>query len=203
MLTTAIIFVAGCLIAWQSRRHLRFGVIGLQLFLLVVVCVGAFQLESRQDDLSAAQDDITQTQDQLKRERLVRSRVQGEINRYVCNENNKQDRLLAGLIEVSIGGQSSFGAGIDSSSLSPFDLEVIRSIGKVQRLSETNPNQLKSAFQRALRQLQAETPCGAVVTAFLAASTTDDLKAIRTILQESSDDSLRSPKSPGSGKGQP
>lgn len=183
MLTTGFIFLVGCLIAWQARRHLTFSMIALQLFLLVVVSLGAYQLESRQDDLAEAQDEIAQTQTRLKRERVVRSRVQGEINRYVCSENNKQDRVLAGLIEVSIGGRSSFGEGVDQGSLSVFDLEVIRTIAKVQRLTEGSPDQLKAVFERALHQLQTETPCGAVVKAFLAASTTDDLKTIRAILR--------------------
>lgn len=193
MLTTIVIFVAGLAIAAAARRHLRFSMIALQLFLLVVVCLGAYQLESRQDELGEAQDEIAKTQTRLTRERVVRARVQGEINRYVCTENNKQDRVLAGLIEVSIGGRSSFGEGIQPGSLSPFDIEVVRSIAKVQRLTEGNPDQLKTVFERALRQLQAETPCGTVVRAFLAASTTDDLKAIRTILQEASDDALKRP----------
>lgn len=197
MLTMAVIFFVGCLIAWQARRHLTFSMIALQLFLLVVVCLGAWQLESRQDDLSETQEAIVATQNQLTRERAVRSRVQAEINRYVCTENNKQDRVLAGLIEVSIGGgRNIFGAGLNPALLSPFDREVVRSIAKVQRLTEGDPGQLKEVFERALHQLQAETPCGTVVKAFLAASTTDDLKAVRRILREASHDSLRADRHP-------
>lgn len=186
MLTTVAIFLVGCLIAYQARRHLTFSMIALQLFLLVVVCLGAFQLENRQDELAQTQDEIATTQTRLKRERIVRSRVQGEINRYVCSENNKQDRVLAGLIEVSIGGRSSFGDGLKPGALSPFDIQVVRTIAKVQRLTEGSPDKLKVVFERALHQLQTETPCGAVVKAFLAASTTDDLKAIRAILRAAS-----------------
>lgn len=203
MLTTVAIFVAGLAIAAVARKNLTFSMIALQLFLLVVVTVGAFKLESRQNDLSDAQADIVRTQNQLTRERLVRSKVQAEINRYVCSENNKQDRILAGLIEVSIGGESSFGSGIDKSNLSPFDLEVIRSIGKIQRLSEGGSDKLKVAFQKALEQLQEETPCHAVVKAFLAASTTDDLKAIRKILREASKGTLRSGKKKPDGPPKP
>lgn len=193
MLTTVVIFVVGCLIAWQARRHMTFAMIALQLFLLVVVSLGALKLESRQDDISDAQTDIVKsqkaivaTQGEVRHEREVRAKVQAEINRYVCNENNKQDRILAGLIEVSVSGTSSFGANIDRSALSPFDLEVLRTIAKVQKLTEGQPDKLKAVFNRALQQLQAETPCGAVVRAFLAASDTDDLKAIRAILREAS-----------------
>lgn len=191
MLTTLAILFVGGVIAWQARRRMTFAVIALQLFLLVVVSLGAWQLESRQDELAETQDAIVDTQEQLQTERLVRSRVQGEINRYVCTENNNQDRILAGLIEVSVGGSAAFGKGIDRSLLSPFDREVLSSITKVQRLTEGQGDELKSAFRRALRELQAETPCAAVVKAFLAASTTDDLKAIRRILRDASKDTLR------------
>jgi hypothetical protein len=190
-LTVVVIVVVGCLIALAARRNLTFSMIALQVFLLVVVTLGALKLESRQDDLEETQAEITKTQSQLAHERFVRSKVQSEINRYVCSENNKQDRILAGLIEVSIGGQSSFGAGIDTSSLSPFDLEVIRAIAKVQRLSEGEGSQLKVAFEEALHQLQKQTPCGEVVQAFLAASTTDDLRAIRRILAEAASGKLK------------
>lgn len=195
MLTTIVIFVVGCLIAWQARRNITFSMIALQLFLLVVVCLGALVLEGRQDDLSQAQDDIVATQGAIidtqrdvRHERTVRVEVQAEINRYVCTENNKQDRILAGLIEISIGGNSSFGNGIDRSKLSNFDIQVLEAIERVQKLTESQPDALKDAFNRALLQLQAETPCNAVVKAFLAASTTDDLKAIRAILRDASTD---------------
>lgn len=192
MLTGVIIFVMGCVIAAAARRHLTFSIIALQVFLLAVVTLGALKLESRQNDLAETQTDIQQTQKQLDKERVVRSKVQAQINHYVCSENNQQDRLLAGLIQVSIGGSSTFGQGIDQTQLSVFQREVLEAVGRIQELSESagQGDEFKSVFQRALEELRSETPCGTVVKAFLAASTTDDLKAIRRILKEASDGSL-------------
>lgn len=185
--TPLVIGLVGLLIAWQAKRHLTTTVIGLQLFLLVVGCWGAYRLEVRQDDQAEITAEISKTQDRLAHERVVRSKVQSEINRYVCNENNKQDRILAGLIEVSLGGQSSFGAGLDLSQLTEFELEVVKAIGRVQELTEAGgDSEAKSAFERALRELQEETPCTTVVQAFLAASSTDDLEAIREVLKKAS-----------------
>ncbi len=126
LFTPLAIVLVGSLIAFNVRRHVSFALIALQLFLVFVGAWGAYKLETRQDDLETTQNEITQTQKRLTKERLVRSRVQAEINRYVCTENNKQDRILAGLIEVSIGGQSSFGDGIDKSALSPLKERLVR-----------------------------------------------------------------------------
>jgi hypothetical protein len=165
MITTLIILLVGAGIAWQARRNMTFSVIALQLFLLVVVCIGAFKLESRQDDLGATQKAIVATQkaivttqDQVRQERIVRSHVQAEINRYVCSENNKQDRLLASLLDISL-------RGADDSTLTPEQEEAL------------------VVFLRVLRDLRNEAPCQAIVQAFLEASDTNDLKEIRRILQ--------------------
>lgn len=195
----AIVF-GGVAIAWQVRRHVAFSLVALQLFLLGVGAWGAYRIETRQNEQQETQERIEKTQRGLEVERRVRSQVQGEINRYVCSENNNQDQVLAGLIEVSLGGQSSFGDGIDRSRLSPFDLAVVSSINKVQKLSEGKSNQLTAAFEKALEELREKTPCAEIVRAFLVASTTDDLKAIRRILREAADDRLASPKKHGSGK---
>lgn len=196
LLTPFAIILAGALIAWQIRTHVALSLVGLQLFLVIVGALGFYKIEANLNKTDSIAKGNRENQERLTKERLVRSKVQAEINRYVCNENNKQDRILAGLIEVSIGGQSSFGHGVDLSSLTDFDKQVIASIGRVQKLTEADPAQFKEVFERALRQLQATTPCGTVVRAFLAASTTDDLKAIRQILKDASDESLKHLKPP-------
>jgi hypothetical protein len=179
-LTPAVILAVGALLGYQAKRHLTFSVISLQLFLVFVGCWGAYRLELRQNEQAEAQSAI-------KHERVIRSKVQSEINRYVCTENNKQDGILAGLVRVSLGGQTAFGAGIDRSTLSPFDEEVVGSINKVQKLGETEgAAAYQAAFREALEQLEAETPCKALVTAFLVASTTDDLRAVKHILRTAS-----------------
>lgn len=188
--TPTVIGAAGVAIAWQVRRHLAFSLIALQLFLLLVVTWGAYRIEIRQDNQQKTSEEIAATQERLEHERVVRSRVQSEINRYVCTENNKQDRILAGLIEVSLGGQSSFGTGLDLRQLTKFEFAVVKAINRVQELTEANgDSELRTAFQKALRALQEETPCTTVVQAFLAASTTDDLKAVREVLKRASEKS--------------
>lgn len=186
--TPLVIGLGGVAIAWQARRNVTFSVIALQLFLLLVVTWGAYRIEVRQDTQAENTEAIAKTQQRLQHERVLRSKVQSEINRYVCNENNKQDRILAGLVQVALGGQSTFGEGIDRSQLTHFDMEVVATIAKIQRLGETSSSQggFRKAYEQALHQLQEETPCKTLVTAFLVASTTDDLKAIRRILREAS-----------------
>ena len=119
-----------------------------------------------------------------ERERDARVRVGGEIYRYVCKENNKQDRILAGLIEVSLGGQSSFGKGIAPGELTVFDQAVVDAIQTVQKLSsEQQAADFESAFVRALAQLRHPTPCRALIAAFTEASDTRDYKAIRAFFK--------------------
>lgn len=167
MLTTIIIFLMGCFIAWQARRNMTFSVIALQLFLLGVVCLGALQLEGRQDDLSETQDAIVVTQRQLEEERFFRSRVQAEINRYVCSENNKQDRLLASLLAITLR-----------------DADPALTVEQQEALA---------VFLRVLRDLRREAPCEAIVQAFLEVSDTNDLRAIRRILRSAAA-SVKAPK---------
>lgn len=118
------------------------------------------------------------------RERAARVQVSGEINRYVCQENNKQDRILAGLIGVSLGGQASFGEGIPPELLTEFDTAVIDSIQRIQKVSgQSSPEDFQAAFKRAQAQLLHDTPCAELVNAFTAASDTEDYKAIRRFLR--------------------
>jgi hypothetical protein len=119
------------------------------------------------------------------KERAARIKIAGEINRYVCKENNKQDRILAGLIEVSLGGQTSFGQGIPSSQLGPFEEELIAGISTIQKLSEeAQPVDFEAAFKRAQAQLLTQTPCVRLANAFTEASDTQDYREIRRFLRE-------------------
>lgn len=111
---------------------------------LVVGAVGFWQIDNAVDSINT--------------ERSNRALVQTEINRYVCNENNKQDRILAKLIAVSI-------AGAEDRPLTGRQLRAYK------------------VFLRAFRQLRAETPCNQIANAFLEASTTEDYEAIRRILR--------------------
>jgi hypothetical protein len=120
--------------------------------------------------------------DKINDERDARVQVSSEINRYVCRENNKQDRILASLVEASLQGNGkSFGSEIDPSELTRFDRSVLLTIAKVQAGS-SDSERLQRVFRRALAELQAETPCNALIAAFLEASDTEDYKAIRRLL---------------------
>lgn len=90
-------------------------------------------------------------------ERTVRRAVQAEVNRYVCDQNNRQDRLLASLLAVSLQGAA-------HRHLTSAQLKSVR------------------IFRRALRELRSETPCHAIAEAFLEARDTNDLQAIRRLL---------------------
>ena len=196
ILTPFAVIFAGALIAWQVRRHMAFGLVALQLFLVVVGALGFYKIETQQDDTDKIARSTAATQQHLNKERKARSKVQAEINRYVCVENNKQDRVLASLIVASTGdGAGAFGEGIDPDDLTPFDVEVLKSIAKVQALSEASGGaDFREAFERALRQLRRETPCSALVAAFTEASDTQDFKAIRRILRAQDDLKEPSPK---------
>lgn len=95
--------------------------------------------------------------DANEHERETRRAVQGEINRWVCVENNRQDKLLAGLLAVTLRGS-------EKRELTPRQEEA------------------RQTFLRALLELRAELPCDAIVRAFLEAQDTDDIRAIREIL---------------------
>lgn len=154
---------------------------------VAVVLVSAWAIGSAWQagkDGERAGNEAQAATEKANKERAARVKISGEINRYVCKENNKQDRILAGLIEVSLGGQSSFGQGLPIDQLSPFDQEVIGAIGRVQELSEDNEAaDFESAFKRAQAQLLSQTPCVRLANAFTEASDTQDYREIRAFLK--------------------
>lgn len=162
---------------WHIKASVRRPIIIAYLILAVGTAVAiGFAYQATKENSDAIQ--------QSKDERTARVKVSAEINRYVCSENNKQDRILASLIEASLGGGGSFANGLDTSELSSFDKEVLISISKIQALSEGDqPAGFEAVFKRALAQLRTETPCSELVSAFKAASDTQDYKAIRDLLR--------------------
>ena len=151
--------VVGLGLAVEVRRKGKpMALVALQVFLVLVVSFSLWQVDERQNELQETQEGLESTQKELTAERAVRSKVQGEINRYVCNSNNDQDQLLAELLIVSL-------RDVDPDQLSAADREAVR------------------IFREKLEELQDEAPCQAIVVAFLEASDTDDLKAIRRILR--------------------
>lgn len=121
--------------------------------------------------------------DTSEREREARAAVQSEINRYVCQENNKQDTILADLLDISLNGSQTFGQDIDPSQLTEFDIAVLSSIGKVQELTQAGPpTEQEEVFQDALVKLRNKAPCNAIANAFLEAQDTEDIEAVRAIL---------------------
>lgn len=150
---------------------------------IVVVLVSFWAVSAAWQAGKDGQDAGEQAQEAVEQsnsERTARVKILGEINRYVCKENNKQDLILAGLIQVSLGGESSFGQGIDRGALDPFEIDVIEAISHVQTLSQDGAQQgFQAAFKRALAQLRQKTPCNALVLAFTEASDTRDFQAIR------------------------
>jgi hypothetical protein len=114
------------------------------VMVLIIGAIGFWQNDSRQQSQET--------------ERKARVKAQAEINFYVCSENNKQDRILASLLAISIGNASD------------------------KPLTKRQSSAL-AVFEEALRQLRALTPCNALAEAFLEASNTDDYRAIRRVLR--------------------
>lgn len=105
------------------------------------------------------------TLDRIEQERTDRTESVTGIIEEFCGTNNKQDRTLARLVEVSLGG-GGFGEEVDPDSLTPFDLRVLTTISTVQAM--TKDSQLERVFERELKDLQDDTSCRALVKNFVA-----------------------------------
>jgi hypothetical protein len=141
--------------SFLNRRAVVLTIIGVFAMFAVPTYVGGKLL----GDVNDLSKDNRSSIRQIKAEREIRRTAQTEINRYVCRENNKQDRILASLLAISLKGSE-------------------------ERRGELTPDQLEAltVFQRALRALEHETPCNALAIAFTEASDTGDLRQIRRIL---------------------
>lgn len=102
--------------------------------------------------------------DAIQQERIARVDATSGIIRLFCDTNNEQDTTLAKLVEVSLNG-GTFGEGLDPAKLTQFDIAVLTSIAKVQRMTR-DTTQIK-VFRRELARLQDELPCGVLVESFL------------------------------------
>lgn len=120
--------------------------------------------------LSGAITDNEDAIDQIQVERSARIDTVAGIIDQNCSTNNAQDRLLARLLRVSANPDAGgFGAGVDLSTLSSFDLQVLGSIAKVQELTaEGPPNRLQRVFNAKRKELEALTPCQQLVARYLA-----------------------------------
>lgn len=86
-----------------------------------------------------------------------------------CDENNRQDRLLAQVLSVAVNETPPFGAGINPDNLSPFDLRVIATIARIQNLSVSGPpSPLQTKLEEQIRELKDLTPCEVLVKLYLA-----------------------------------
>jgi hypothetical protein len=96
--------------------------------------------------------------DQVNKERQARFVAQTSVNAYFCGQNNEQDRILARLVEVSLNG-GNFGDDIDPATLTPFDLEVLATIAKVQSAGGKEADELQRVFKRKLAALKDKAKC--------------------------------------------
>lgn len=98
-------------------------------------------------------------------ERNARVQTVSQILQSGCATDNGQDKLLARLVAASLSQQGgSFGEGIDPSTLTPFDLQVLATIAKVSAATQTP---LTDKFRHVLHKLRNLTDCSAVVQAYL------------------------------------
>lgn len=116
-------------------------------------------------------------------ERDARIKVGAEVQHYICAQNNRQDRILADLVESSLqGGGGNFGDGLDPTILTDFDLRVLGVIAKVQTATEQGGSGYRLIFKRALAELRSEAPCGRLVKLFEDASNSEDYREVRRVL---------------------
>ena len=85
-----------------------------------------------------------------------------------CETDNSQDETLAALVEISLDpGAAAFGANIDTSKLTQFDVKVIASIARVQQLAaDAPPTEQEEVFNRQLAELNDLQPCEALAQAY-------------------------------------
>lgn len=96
---------------------------------------------------------------QSAHERTIRSKALGQIQQFACEENNKQDRILATVLAIATQGAED------------------------KQLTEKQTGQL-AVFVGLLAELRAQTPCKPLIEAFLEATDTADYKQIRDLLRE-------------------
>lgn len=103
--------------------------------------------------------------DQITAERSTRINTVAQILDQGCSTDNGQDKLLAKLIAASLSQTGGFGEGIDPSTLTPFDLQVLATIAKVTAAQPQSP--LTDKFRHILHKLRHLTDCTAIVDAYL------------------------------------
>lgn len=128
-------------------------VVAAAMFLAPLAIVG-----KQQSDLTDLEARNRSAIERINEERVQRLRVQAAFNTFVCGENQEQDDILATLVEASLASQT-FGAGLDLSSLSEFELGVLAAIAKIQRLAEEEQAGLQRVFRQALADLRDEADC--------------------------------------------
>lgn len=136
---------------------------------VLVVLLAAFALykvEGVADDAKATADATAAAVVTIEAERSQRIEVVGQIIKFTCEDNNSQDDTLAALVAVSLSG-SGFTEGIDRSRLTPFDLQVLTTLAKIQRLSQGANSHLNRVFERKLRALRDLRECPTIVESYL------------------------------------
>jgi hypothetical protein len=124
--------------------------------------------------IAGVANDASDAIDTAEGERAARSTsVTGVIDLF-CDINNAQDSTLAGLLNASNGAE--FGDGIDPNTLTPFDIQVLASIARVQALSEDAAPQ--DLIDTTLAELEDLTPCQKIISLYLAGEEVPTLKEL-------------------------
>lgn len=146
----------------RSGKLLRFGFL---IFLVVFSLIG-IKAVNVASDASKAADDANAAIKAAEAERAARTETVTQVISLGCNTDNSQDLLLARLVAASLDeSAASFGSGVDPSSLTAFDMQVLTTIAKVA--AET-PTALTSRFRHVLAKLRNTQNCQAIVDAYLA-----------------------------------
>ena len=114
-----------------------------------------------------AAEDAKAATEQTENEREQRISAFSQTIDTFCDTNNRQDRVLAGLLQQSLNVQP-FGSGIDETLLTRFQLRVVSAIAAIQHASEAGPpTDLENAFNLQIRKLKDRTPCQLLVQLYL------------------------------------
>lgn len=128
--------------------------LGAYVILVLAIVFALYRIEGSIDDINTERE---------QRKLVVAQQVEN-----TCTDNNEQDSTLAKLVAVSVQGQTAgFGSGIDPTLLTPFDVQVLTSIAKVQELSQQDNDELEQVFAKTLADLRAKRDCEEIVAAYL------------------------------------
>lgn len=152
----------------ERRRGEKLRYIGIQTILGLLALLVLTSMYGAFIDAPRQRAEIRESIAKIEDERTDRIDSASATILLGCLTDNGQDKLLAKLVEVSLAG-GTFGANIDPSQLTPFQLDVISAIAAVQQIAaDAPPTKQERVFAKKLAELKDLMPCDEIVEAYRA-----------------------------------